>query len=109
MDGDVAAEVVLPGRQIRSPAAVTTATASEQRHRCDYHKSEPAHREATVMPTEKKSTENPPIVGAPAVQQVDDDPKAGPGEVVVTSPTGAKSVVDESAVDALKTQGYKIG
>lgn len=31
---------------------------------------------------------------------------AGPGQTVVTSPTGTRSVVDDAAVDLLKTQGY---
>lgn len=32
----------------------------------------------------------------------------GPGQVVVTSPTGLKSVVDEAAVASLKPQGYRV-
>lgn len=78
------------------------------------------------MATEKPSTEKstaadkpaetvsaqavpPPIVGAPPLQLPDDDPKAGPGQVVVTSPTGYKSVVEEHAVESLKHQGYTVG
>lgn len=45
---------------------------------------------------------SPPPDGEPSLD-------AGPGQVVVTSPTGARSVVDEGAVDALKTQGYTVG
>ena len=57
------------------------------------------------MATEK----NPPVVtGAPAPQAEDDHPKAGPGQVVVTSPTGIKSVVEEDAAASLKPQGYKV-
>jgi hypothetical protein len=35
--------------------------------------------------------------------------QAGPGEVVVTSPTGTRSVVSEDRADSLKSQGYKVG
>jgi hypothetical protein len=44
---------------------------------------------------------------APALP-VEPDLQAGPGQKVVTSPTGTKTVVLESAVEALKAQGYKV-
>lgn len=54
---------------------------------------------------------DPAAAVAPSVPPVpaDDDLKPGPGQVVVTSPTGLRSVVDEHAVDSLKHQGYKVG
>lgn len=44
----------------------------------------------------------PPPVAEPLL-------RPGPGQVVVTSPTGLKSVVDEEAVESLKPQGYEVG
>lgn len=59
------------------------------------------------MTTEKSASPNVPLATLiPAIAEVDDSPKAGPGQKVVTSPTGTKSVVDEDAVALLKTQGY---
>jgi hypothetical protein len=55
-----------------------------------------------------KATSAPLVVGAPAVT-VEPEAKAGPGQKVVTSPTGTKSVVDDEAVELLKTQGYRVG
>lgn len=48
------------------------------------------------------------LVGVPPLASVDENPKAGPGQKVVESPTGTKSVVEEDAVALLKTQGYKV-
>lgn len=64
------------------------------------------------MAEEKHAAEKsaaPATFGVPPVQAADDNPKAGPGQVVVTSPTGAKSVVDKEAVASLKPQGYRVG
>jgi hypothetical protein len=64
----------------------------------------------TLMATKDSDAANTPVaanVPPPAVQ--DDTPKAGPGQVVVTSPTGLRSVVEEHLVDSLKPQGYKVG
>lgn len=46
--------------------------------------------------------------GAPPVEVVE-DVKPLEGQVIVTSPTGTRSVVSKDAVDALKVQGYKVG
>lgn len=46
---------------------------------------------------------------APPAPVEEPSPTAGPGQVVVTSPTGLKSVVEEHAVESLKSQGYKVG
>lgn len=57
-----------------------------------------------------ENTPSPALApNVPPAQVVDDNPKAGPGQVAVTSPTGARSIVDEAAVESLKTQGYKVG
>lgn len=56
----------------------------------------------------EKAKATPRVVGAPPLT-VEADVKAGPGQKVVTSPTGVKSVVEEDAVDMLLTQGYKAG
>ncbi len=53
----------------------------------------------------------PPATLTPAFTPEPDNGsvKAGDGEVVVTSPTGTKSVVEKHHTDALKAQGYKVG
>ncbi len=60
------------------------------------------------MATEKNTSDNPVDVYATPPVQAEPEVKAGPGQKVVTSPTGAKSVVEESAVATLKTQGYTV-
>jgi hypothetical protein len=64
------------------------------------------------MTTEKKSdgNANPPVVTAiPALGDTEEERQAGPGEVVVVSPTGTRSVVSEDRADSLKSQGYRVG
>lgn len=65
------------------------------------------------MTTEKQSSEKaatPPVVTAtPPLRDTEEDRQAGPGEVVVTSPTGTRSVVSEDRSESLKSQGYKVG
>lgn len=60
------------------------------------------------MTEEKKSSEKAPrVTGVPPLAE-EVEPKAGPGQKVVESPIGSRSVVDEDAVALLKTQGYKV-
>ena len=62
------------------------------------------------MTTDKPATANTKDAPATFGVPVPDDGELrqpGDGEVVVTSPTGAKSVVSKDAVDSLKSQGYK--
>jgi hypothetical protein len=61
------------------------------------------------MTTEKTTPANTPVTfGTPPPAEPDELRQPGDGEVVVTSPTGARSVVSKDAVDSLKTQGYKV-
>jgi hypothetical protein len=67
------------------------------------------------MTTEKTTPANTPVTpvtpvtfGVPVPPDPDELRQPGEGEVVVTSPTGARSVVSKDAVDSLKTQGYKV-
>jgi hypothetical protein len=61
------------------------------------------------MATEKQSTEKAPADLVPPVAEDDTGRKAGPGEVVVTSPTGTRSIVPDYRADSLKSQGYRVG
>jgi hypothetical protein len=58
--------------------------------------------------TSKAAKSAPRLVGVPPLP-AEPTLKAGPGQKVVTSPTGTKSVVDDEAVESLKTQGYRVG
>jgi hypothetical protein len=60
------------------------------------------------MTETKKSTANTPVA-VPPLADVDEDRKPGPGEVVVTSPTGTRTIVAEYAAESLKSQGYRVG
>lgn len=56
-----------------------------------------------------RSTTSPEATLLPALQTVDSDRVPADGEVRVTSPTGARTVVRKDQVEALKLQGYREG
>jgi hypothetical protein len=61
------------------------------------------------MTASKNQDGNTPVDAVPPVAEDDSGRKAGPGEVVVTSPTGARSIVPDYRADSLKSQGYRVG
>lgn len=63
------------------------------------------------MPASKNTTpaEETPVTGAPVPVVADDLPPAGPGQTIVKSPTGTRSVVLDYQVESLKLQGYTVG
>ena len=61
------------------------------------------------MSEKQQSSEKASADLVPPVAEDDSGRKAGPGEVVVTSPTGTRSIVPDYRADSLKSQGYKVG
>lgn len=59
------------------------------------------------MPTEKNTVEAP-VIGVPPVVEEPAKPKAGLGQVVVESPTGSRTAIDEDRAASLKHQGYRV-
>jgi hypothetical protein len=68
--------------------------------------------ELNVEPGTEGKAKAPEAVVSPHVpplRSIDTDPKPGAGQVLVVSPTGFRSVVDEEAFASLEPQGYTRG
>lgn len=63
---------------------------------------------AKTPPTFDPSTTTA-ATGAPPPADAPVEVKPGPDQVVVTSPTGTRTVVSKAAADNLKAQGYSVG